>query len=291
MVRKGNVFNKIAEMVGTDSPNIRIMQEQIDVQLQLKYYKLAKELKKTIDKDYNYLKDIDTIFDDTISLEKKKHLICSIALIDKVENFRAIEQLINKVDDDLKPWITLALQSSRMLLEASFLDDVPLYISTGLGGKDEALRYCIVLGNILGDSFTDVQKKMISNELEHSMSTCSGEVEEMSFDDEYAIAIVLAPLKIDLYSLVVDMVKECNTYGSFIDEDIIISNVKKLEKSEIDKIVNNSTKTVSEITVEMMGKNSSDDEIDNTDIFDFDDDGDDDDFDFDDDDGSDDSFM
>ncbi len=62
-----------------------------------------------------------------------------------MECYRAIESFIEEAEEALGFLGILALNESRMLLESKILDENQVFISTGLGGKDEKLRYFVVL--------------------------------------------------------------------------------------------------------------------------------------------------
>ena len=62
-----------------------------------------------------------------------------------MECYRAIESFLEIAEEILHDWAVLALNESRMLLESKFLDESQVFISTGLGGKEEKFRYFVVL--------------------------------------------------------------------------------------------------------------------------------------------------
>ncbi len=79
------------------------------------------------------------------SLQVKKEILARLATIEKVECYRVIEAFLEIAEEDLHDWALLALNESRMLLESKILDENQVFISTGLGGKEEKLRYFVAL--------------------------------------------------------------------------------------------------------------------------------------------------
>ena len=49
--------------------------------------------------------------------------------------------------------------------------------------------------------------------------------------------LMLLPLDIDLKTLFEKIIDECNQYGNFLHDNMIITNVKKLSEKEIADIV------------------------------------------------------
>ena len=86
----------------------------------------------------------------------------------------------------MKDWTTLALQESKMLLESSLLDTKQLYISTGLGGKGESLRFFAAIINKTGTPFDSAQREIIEKEFDFQFRQQNGEIEEIEFNDKYA---------------------------------------------------------------------------------------------------------
>ena len=118
-----------------------------------------------------------------------------------------------------------------------------MYISTGLGGKGQNLRYFVVfIANEIIDEYSSIQLKMIRDELQYGLKACDGFLEEISFISELAVALLLLPVKTDIQALFSGIINECNQYGDFIRQDIIITNVKKMTVEEIRSFINREKK-------------------------------------------------
>ena len=162
-----------------------------------------------------------------------------LASQEKVEAFRTIEKYAQKPDPELREWSILALQESRMVIQSSLMDEQQVYISTGLGGKGQNLRYFAVFiskENI--SEYSAVQCKLIQDELAYALNHCNGVLEEIRFEKELAIAILLLPVKSDIQGVFSSVINECNQYGDFIRQDIIITNVKRMSVDEIRNFIN-----------------------------------------------------
>lgn len=239
MEQNDNLFDKLKKMAGDKAANINILQEQIDVKLQMAYFKLAKAIKKDIDKEKDYLQEVEKLYDPEVDNNEKKKLICILASFDNVAYYRTLEKYKEFADEQLSPWLTLGLQESRMMLESSLLDEKQLFISTGLGGKGTNLRYFVVLINNDDETYTDIQQDLIKKEFKYSIRKNGGELEEAIFDDKFAKITCLLPIEKPVQEILSKTTKECNSFGKFINENFLITNVKKMTTGEIQDFLSN----------------------------------------------------
>ncbi len=230
------VYQKIQELLSKRGQAVTILEEQVDIEMQKEYFNFSKELSKTLDKNL-VLKEKDLLFEATTSVEKKKELLSALAKIDHPEAFRAIETYKENSDEELNQWSTLAIQESKMVLETSLLGDAPIFISTGLGGKGNKLRYFLVLVNREELAFLDWQKSLIRKELDYELKKADGELEGVEYDLDKVLVKVLLPISVSIKDVFASAIKECNELGDFLMESFIVTNIKILESEEIDKLV------------------------------------------------------
>jgi len=181
------------------------------------------------------------LYKDEVSNDQKKCILVKIAALGTVEAYRIIEKFLNGNPDVLKNWGILALQECRMLLESKLLDENHVLISTGLGGSGDKLRYFIVLFGSGKDAFSDLQKKIIRNEMEIGLKKHASELEELNFSGSLATILAMIPLKEIIKNIFSETIEECNQYGNFLLQDFIITNVKELSFDEIRDYVKNQT--------------------------------------------------
>jgi hypothetical protein len=120
-----------------------------------------------------------------------------------------------------------------MLLESKIMNESQVFISTGLGGKGEKLRYFVVFFANKGKPFNKFQKKVLQNETDFYFKQCEGEIEEVHYGDLFATFKVVIPLNVPLKNLFKDIILESNQYGDFLMSNFIITNVRCLSDSEI----------------------------------------------------------
>jgi len=237
-MEKHNIYKRIQEAISTLPENFSILEEQIDIELQMEYFNYGRDIKAHFT-DEMILQHMTDLFDQNIPLEEKKNLLVLLASQEKVEVFRTIEKYTKTPDPELREWSILALQESRMVIQSSLMDEQQVYISTGLGGKDQKLRYFVVfIGNENVVEYSAVQQKVIQNELEYAIQKNKGILEEISFDENLAVSVLLLPVKSDIQGVFSNVINECNQYGDFVRQDIIITNVKRLSVHEIKRFIN-----------------------------------------------------
>ncbi|MCU4175415.1 hypothetical protein [Carboxylicivirga sp. N1Y90] len=231
-----NAFDNMRKMVKRHSGNVSILEDEIDLQLQMQYFKESKVAKKDLKKNV-VLKDKGLLFSDELGLEQKRVLLTQLASVNKVEALRAIEEYNKQPDESLEEWGKLAFQESKMLIESSLLDVPPLFISTGLGGKGNKLRYFIVVRAREGGYFSEVQENLVRSEFVFAFKKYNAELESIEFYGHLATITGLIPLEAGLKDLFTMIVKNCNELGNFLDSSFMVSNVKKLRLDEIEKAI------------------------------------------------------
>jgi hypothetical protein len=230
------LYRKMQEALKNIPENFNILEEQIDVHLQMAYFEFSRKLRE--EEDVNTLIGYrESLFDPHVSVEIKKKILVALASSAEVEDFRTIERFLKSPDPDLKDWAILAFQESRMLLQSSLLDEQQVFISTGMGGKGRSLRYFVVFLNKEGNGLTEMQKKLLQGELNFVLEKNEGELEEFHVMLDFTTATVILPLKAQIKEIFRGIIDECNQYGDFLDDDMVITNVKVLNTTEIVEIL------------------------------------------------------
>ena len=234
-----NLYSKIQELLGNLKSNFNILEDHIDIDVQLEYFETSKDIKKSIDYE-DTLNQKDSLFSNEISLDQKKSLLIKLASIDKVEAFRALEQYQKNPDHTLKDWATLALQESRMLLESSLLDQNQVFISTGLGGKGQKLRYFIVFLVKHEMTLDDLRKKVILSEMNYIFKKFNAEIEDIKYSNTFSTIKAIIPINVHLHEMFEEAIENCNQFGDFLQMNFIVTNVKELTFEEISHVLQTS---------------------------------------------------
>ncbi len=232
-MKEDKLYNNIQKAFENLPENFNVLEEQIDVDIQMQYFEFSKKLREKKGEE-NTVFEEDELFSVDTDVERKKEILSVMAVVDDVKSYRTIERFLNGAEGVLKSWAILALQENRMLLQSSLLDEQQVFISSGLGGKGQKLRYFVVfISENRTSILNETQRKLLRDELIFELKDHDGEFELIDFMDGFSTCQVLLPLKADLKFIFRNVVEECNQYGNFLSEDMIVTNVKVLSKGEI----------------------------------------------------------
>ena len=107
-----------------------------------------------------------------------------------------------------------------------------MYKRQGLGGHDTLFRYfCVYVAN-KGVTLQPFQWDIAQKETELVINKSQGEIEQIEQFEKYITFTLLLPIEANLKEIFNSIIDECNTYGNFLSENIIITNVKKLSTKE-----------------------------------------------------------
>lgn len=227
-----NLYEKIREILGATPGNLKILEQQIDMDLQMDYYNCSVRVREERSESWA-LEHKGHLTEPDYPVHLKKELLARLASTGRVDCYRAIEAFMAHAPDDLVSWGVLALNENRMLLESRIMDENQVFISTGLGGKDEKLRYFVVLMTRTKVDLTETQKMIIKNEFEYILKKFDALIEEADFSDYLATITLLLPMNHSLKSVFREAIEECNKYGNFLNDDFIVTNVRVLSFGEI----------------------------------------------------------
>ncbi len=228
-----SLYEKINEILGGSPGNLKVLEQQIDMDLQLEYYECSRKVREERDEAWA-LDHVQYLEEPGYSVDVKKEILARLASLANPECFRAIESFMTSAGEPLRTWAVLSLNESRMVLESKILDENQVFISTGLGGKDEKLRYFVVLMTRSRIDLSDSQQMVIRNEFGYIMEKFDAELEEYNFSGSLATILILLPMKHSLKSVFKEAIDECNRYGDFLNDDFIVTNVRVLSFQEIE---------------------------------------------------------
>lgn len=231
-MQEENINNKINELLGKHPDRLAIIEDDIPIKTQIEYFDFANVIRKENNYE-NILIDKNLLFSKESTLSLKKEMLSKLACIDVPEAYRTIEKYLLTPDKKLINWAKLALFESKMLLESSLLDQNHVLISSGLGGKNNMLRYFIVVFIKEDFSFNETKKKIVVNEFDTILKKNNCETELLRFYKKYFTLKTLVPLDVNLKVTFSNAIDECNQYGDFLVDNFIVTNVKKLTNPEI----------------------------------------------------------
>lgn len=228
------VYRRMQEFFGGLNSNFSLMEDPVDVALQMSYFEMSGKMRDSVD-EKAVLHKKDELFDPEVSIQDKRELLVQLAGIPDTAVYRTLESYAKQPDADLNDWAKLALQENKMLLEGHLLDERPVFISTGLGGKGRKLRYFVVLINKHGDNLKPFEQKVVHDDMLDALQRYDGELEKLNFMNQYVTMRVVVPISADLTRLFRDGIEECNQFGNFLSTDFLITNMKEMNEKEIEE--------------------------------------------------------
>ncbi len=264
-----------------------VFEEGIDISVQIEYEKASVEFIEK-GKEISPLNELEEILiNPNTSVEDKKNALIQLSMSGDVKAYRIIEKYKDTCDKELKKWTILSFQKSRAHIEHELSNEEKIYISSGLGGSGNKLRYFFVLTSKEKAKFTDFQRDLLKKEIEFSLSKSDSIAETITFYDYFVSILCLVPLQISPDTILTDILKETKEFGDFLSEEIIATNTEIFSEEKIIKLIDHDPEIQKELQLPEnedldLGFLSFDDDNFDDDDFDdgdFDDDFDDDDFD------------
>lgn len=241
MKEEGDVFRKFQESIRKINGHFHVLEQRVPLIKQLEYFKYTEQVRDqgknlVIDEsDYeNFRKDLS---DPELALDCKRTILSLLAISQKVESYRMLEDYAQHPEEDLKDWAYMALIDSRIALESDLLDEKHVYISTGLGGKEDKLRFYILLISKNLEPFEEFQHEVIKREFAFSFDKNDSEIERLTVTDNYVEMVCLIPMTSNIKLIIEQVINECNLYGDFLSENFTLTNVKEMSKEEIAKLI------------------------------------------------------
>ena len=232
-------FENFKKFLQDADGELRVLEHQVPVETQMEYFVYTNRLRSLLPEDAEtaFEQLAFALRDPATSLNMKKTILSTLAVTKEAKSYRIIQEYVQEPDMEIKDWAHMALMECRVRLESEFSDERQIYISTGLGGKGNKLRFYILLLSSSGNPFLDYQQQVIEREFVYALHKEDGEIEELTIQKNYVELIVLAPIQTNIKRLIENVVSECNQYGDFISNTVTVTNVKKLTENEIAQII------------------------------------------------------
>jgi hypothetical protein len=234
-----DAFNRFYKSFQNLEGKFHILEHRVPVEQQMDYFKFSDKIKKEVpyiddlgvDEALLRLKSHDS------TIDEKKRILSVLAVSKQVKAYRILENYVRNPEKELVNWAYMALMESRITLESELSDEQHVYISTGLGGKDGKLRFYVLILSLDGLSFVDYQHKIIEKEFTYTLEKDGCVIERLTIGDRFVEMVFLVPVKSNVKQLLENIIRECNVYGNFLSEIYTITNVKELERVDVDRIV------------------------------------------------------
>ncbi len=222
--------------------HFHILEHRVPVELQMEYFRYSRHVRKHSTEQDREKENFD-LYKESLNnpsevADVKKYVLSMLATSKDVRAYRILEEYVQHPDEKVRDWAYMALMESRISLETVLSDEKQVYISTGLGGKGDKLRFYALLLSRNRKPFLDYQRNEIERELAYALPQADCEIERLAVGDRYVELVFLAPVRADLKAIIEGVVNECNQYGNPLSDTFTITNVKELTPQEIAEIIN-----------------------------------------------------
>ena len=225
-----NVLKELQHSLENIKGNLHVLEINVPVDKQMEYFRFSETIKSDFTDVSSVEEQIKMLASPESSPGEIKYALVFLAVSGNVKAYRAIEAY-HKIHPD--EWSTMSLLQAKITLESEFSDEKQVFISTGLGGKDDRLRFFAFFKSTDRKNFSEYQKKLIEKEIPFYIRKHQGIPEEILVRDNYFTLIFLIHIRMDIKAILEEAVDECNQYGDFIDKGFIITNVKIFTEDEI----------------------------------------------------------
>ncbi|MDR1558029.1 MAG: hypothetical protein LBS88_13520 [Tannerellaceae bacterium] len=240
MKKKDDVFERFRDSFSKLDGHFHVLEQRIPIELQLEYFKYSEQMRRNNTKMTNEEYDVylQSLSNNTLSPEHKKYILSALAISNDVRAYRLLEEYVQNPDPDVRNWANMALMESRISIESELLEEKQIYISTGLGGKGEKLRFYVLIIASGKEPFQEYQRQTLEREFVYYLPTEACEIERLTIYDRYVELLLLIPVRKDIKAILDRVITECNQYGNFISDSITVTNVKELSADEVAEIIN-----------------------------------------------------
>ena len=242
MKEEGDVFKKFRDSFSKMDGHFHILEQRVPVELQMEYFKYSEQVRKERAKpdlnDMDYTAFRESLSNPESTTDYKKYILSMLTTSREVKAYRMLEDYVQHPDEDVSNWAYMALMESRISLESELSDEKQIYISTGLGGKGEKLRFYVLMLSRDRKPFLEYQRKVIEREFAYFLPKADCEIERLTIGEQYVELVFLIPVRADIKLTLDKVINECNQYGDFLSDIFTITNVKELTEQEVTDIIN-----------------------------------------------------
>lgn len=236
---KGDVFERFRESFNKMDGHFHVLEQRVPIELQMEYFKYSEQVRRDsttmTEEDFNSYKQ--NLSDSEATTDAKKFALSALAVSNEVKAYRVLEEYVQHPAPDVTNWAYMALMESRISLESELSEEKQIYISTGLGGKGEKLRFYALFLASGNKPFEEYQRQVIEREFAYYLTKENCEIERLTIGGTYVELLFLIPVRVDIKITLDNVVMECNQFGNFLSNVFTVTNVKELSAEEITEII------------------------------------------------------
>ncbi len=234
MANDDDRYKQFQESLENVQGQFHILETSVPVETQMKYFHYSEDIRKDENKP-TIEEATDILHNPETSDEEKKLAMVALAISGDVKAYRVLETYSQHPAEELKDWAGLSFLQAKMILESEFSEEKHIFISTGLGGKGDMLRFFSFFKSKDLLPFSPYQIQLIEKEIPFAIHEAHGNVENLEVSENYFCIVFLINIKSNIKNILENAIIECNQYGDFIDRSFIITNVKVFDEEDIKK--------------------------------------------------------
>lgn len=231
-MKEKDPFKKFQESIENLDGNLHVLDSSVPVEMQMEFFRYSEMVRKSYVKE-DLGEQMQILESGETNPDLLRHALSFLSVSGEIGAYRAIEAYTAEVDKELSDWRSLALMQARIVLESKFSDEKQIFISTGLGGKGEKLRFYAFFKSDRLTPFSAYQKELIDKEFSFSVQKREGEIEQLTISELWFSLVFLISIHENVKTLLEETIEECNQYGNFIDKNFVITNIKVFGREDI----------------------------------------------------------
>ncbi|MDR0711054.1 MAG: hypothetical protein LBF67_01745 [Prevotellaceae bacterium] len=217
---------------------IKVIDLKLDITTQMEYFSLLSEVSRKYD-DEKFGDDIRTkAFDPGVPLDERKHILVWLSCCEDVEILRDLEQYEKDCPEEIKELVSMCVYQCRTGIESSLLGEHHAVVVSGMGGKDNKIRYFAALSTVSGQPWSQTEQHLLREELMLTSRENDAVIELLEFSGRYAKIQLLTPIMLSPVAIVRSAKDASNELGEFISQQEVITNISRLSDEKLDGIFN-----------------------------------------------------
>lgn len=174
------------------------------------------------------------IYNKQMNVNWHRNMLVQLACTRQVEAYRIIEDFLLVAPKNLKNWAILAEFNARIALETILTDTKSVtVVSSGLGGRDNMMRFSSGCTLLDSKHFEEYQKELAIKEFSYAISENGGKLENCSFGDSCLLLTYLMPIGLHPDGILHETISICNEFGAFLNENNLkTTNLRLLQECD-----------------------------------------------------------
>ncbi len=222
--------NEIKNLLESIPNEFRVIENEIKMNVVDEYYEFIEEMGN---RNVTKILQSQNCWKDLKSSREIKELLTCLSKIGDVRSYRKIEEIIKSGNVEILSFCFVALKFARLNLENHLSDESIGFVSSGLGGKGNKLRYYFVLKS--EENIEKDRESLIINELRNICKQNDSEFEDVENNGNYVLIKILVSVDFAIGDIIEKLISKC----LFIEKEYMCTNVEKPTIEFIEKWGNN----------------------------------------------------